>query len=525
MADKVFAGMKIRNLRTRHGMSQSQAARELGISPSYLNLIEHDQRPLTVPLLFKLARIFDVEVHALSDEEDARTVADLQEVFADEMFEGLEISDTDLKSLASTLPNVAGAIHDLYEDRNNARETVTVFGEMLSESALGEKSVFDLRTLMTTVLSFSEILVDNQDLSTSDRQRFVSILAEETRKLSDHIETFLETSSEELPTGANVDSRPGTSFDSILEQNGNFLADLEDAAETFRRELEVISPHIGEALAIYHSTKFAHPADNLECDSGLAKDFPGNVSQPLTVVGPPSGSASFALAERIALIERLDEMAAYMPEVAEEGGPVKDPALLSALAHYFASAVLLPYDPFLAAAEAEGYDIDRLARQFGSTFAQIGFRLATLRKPNASGLPFHLVEVDIAGNIVKRMSGSGLRIPRTGGVCPRWNVHAAFLSPASLSLQWADHLDGKRYLCLARAQIDGSAGHGVPVMATATAIGCDASLADKTVYGQDVDIGRPAVPVGSSCRTCTRTDCRQRAAPAVFPSAAQQGIH
>jgi len=208
-------------------MRQSQAARELGILPSYLNLIEHDQRPLTVPLLFKLARIFDVEVHALSDEEDARTVADLQEVFADEIFEGLEISDTDLKSLAGTLPNVAGAIRDLYRDRNDARETVTVFGEMLSESALREKSVFELRTLMTTVLSFSEILVDNQDLSTSDRRRFVSILAEETRKLSERIETVLETSSEELPTGAGIDSRPSVSFDDILEQNGNYLNDLE----------------------------------------------------------------------------------------------------------------------------------------------------------------------------------------------------------------------------------------------------------------------------------------------------------
>jgi len=446
-------------------------------------------------------------------------------VFADEIFEGLEISDTDLKSLAGSLPNVAGAIRDLYADRSSARETVTVFGEMLSESAMREKSVFELRTLMTTVLSFSEILVDNQSLSTRDRRRFVSILAEETRKLSDRIELFLETSSEELPTGARIDSRPGANFDDILEQNGNYLNDLEDAADAFRRELETISTNIGEALTLYYSTKFPHQAGNLESDRAIAEDASKSVSEPFETGSPLSGSPLTAIAERIALNERLGEITAYLPEGTEDGNTVQDPATLSALAHYFASAVLLPYEPFLAAAEAEHYDIDRLARRFGTTFAHVGFRLATLRKPNASGLPFHLVEVDIAGNIVRRMSGSGLRIPRTGGVCPRWNVHAAFLSPATLNLQLADHLDGNRYLCLARAQIDGSAGHGVPFMATATAVGCDVSETNKTVYGQDIGVDRPAVPIGSSCRTCTRADCRQRAAPAVFPSDAPQGIH
>ena len=62
MAQKAWLGNKVRRLRRDQGLAQVEMARRLGISPSYLNLIEHNQRPLTLPLLLKLGQEFNVDL-------------------------------------------------------------------------------------------------------------------------------------------------------------------------------------------------------------------------------------------------------------------------------------------------------------------------------------------------------------------------------------------------------------------------------------------------------------------------------
>src|SRR6478609_2317736 len=72
---------------------------------------------------------------------------------------------------------------------------------------------------------------------------------------------------------------------------------------------------------------------------------------------------------------------------------------------------------YRAAAEKERYDIDLLGHRFRSSFEQTCHRLTTLRRPGAEGIPFHMLRVDIAGNMSKRFSASGLQIPRFSGAC------------------------------------------------------------------------------------------------------------
>lgn len=61
---KIFAGPRIRRIRNAKGLTQTAMAEGLGISPSYLNLIERNQRPLTVQLILKLASVYKVDPHA-----------------------------------------------------------------------------------------------------------------------------------------------------------------------------------------------------------------------------------------------------------------------------------------------------------------------------------------------------------------------------------------------------------------------------------------------------------------------------
>src|SRR5580658_1532373 len=107
-------GAKVRTLRRRESLSQVQLSERLGISPSYLNLIESNRRPLPAPLLIKLAQMFAVDLLAFGADEDARVVSDLTEVFADPSFDAYQLTSTDLRDLALNQPHVARAVLALY---------------------------------------------------------------------------------------------------------------------------------------------------------------------------------------------------------------------------------------------------------------------------------------------------------------------------------------------------------------------------------------------------------------------------
>ena len=80
-----------------------------------------------------------------------------------------------------------------------------------------------------------------------------------------------------------------------------------------------------------------------------------------------------------------------------------------ALANYFAAAVLMPYEPFAEAARSERYDLELLGHRFRASFEQTCHRLTTLRAPGAEGVPFHMVRIDIAGNISKHFSAGDFK--------------------------------------------------------------------------------------------------------------------
>ena len=60
-SEKIILGHKIKRLRQNLNISQLEMAQELNISASYLNLIENNQRPITVNLLFKLGQLYSID--------------------------------------------------------------------------------------------------------------------------------------------------------------------------------------------------------------------------------------------------------------------------------------------------------------------------------------------------------------------------------------------------------------------------------------------------------------------------------
>jgi XRE family transcriptional regulator, fatty acid utilization regulator len=112
---KLFLGGRIRRLRRELGLNQSAMAAEIGVSPSYLNHIERNQRPVTAAVLLRLANAYELDLKAFAAEGGEATGPDqLAEIFADPMFADLAVPRYELVELADSAPAVADAVARLY---------------------------------------------------------------------------------------------------------------------------------------------------------------------------------------------------------------------------------------------------------------------------------------------------------------------------------------------------------------------------------------------------------------------------
>ncbi|MGH7066393.1 MAG: helix-turn-helix domain-containing protein [Acetobacteraceae bacterium] len=118
---RALIGRTVRRLRTARALTQQDLAARLGISASYLNLIEHDQRGVTASLLIKLAGILEVDLAALSGAEERAREVGIREVFADPLLGTDPVPDEEVAAL-SAAPGAARAVLALYRAFRVARE-------------------------------------------------------------------------------------------------------------------------------------------------------------------------------------------------------------------------------------------------------------------------------------------------------------------------------------------------------------------------------------------------------------------
>ena len=116
MSSKLFLGHRLRRLRRDHQLSQTDMAQSLAISPSYLNHLERNQRPVTATLLLKLADLYEVDIRSFaSNGGGAKTGPDaLSEIFSDVLLSDLGVPRYELVELANNAPSIADAIARLY---------------------------------------------------------------------------------------------------------------------------------------------------------------------------------------------------------------------------------------------------------------------------------------------------------------------------------------------------------------------------------------------------------------------------
>src|SRR5215467_10325124 len=460
VSEQLRLGAKVRALRRRESLTQVQLATQLGISASYLNLIEANRRPLPANLLIKLAQLFGVDVAAFASDDDGRLVADLVEAFADPVLEDYDVTSVDVRELATASPEAARAVLGLYRAYQATRATAD---------------------------DLSSRLRDGEALSGPDGARASSPVPSE--EVSDY-----------------------------LQRAGNYFPELEAGAEDLAARARLtgddlyaglirhVDQHIGVSVQIGHWEGMR---------GVLRRHDPDRKTLTLSEL-LPTRSRTFQLAHQVAIITLGDVLERHVAEGRLASTEARVLAKV-ALANYFAGAVLMPYAAFHQAARSERYDIDVLGRRFRVGFEQVCHRLTTLRRPGAEGVPFHMMRLDVAGNISKRFSASGIRFARFSGVCPKWNVFSAFLTPGMIRIQVSRMPDGNQYFCISRTVQKDAGGYHAQQPVQSIGLGCPLEFARQLVYsdGVNLDSRDILVPVGVTCRLCERTDCDQRAVPSL----------
>jgi predicted transcriptional regulator len=311
---------------------------------------------------------------------------------------------------------------------------------------------------------------------------------------------------------------PSEEVSDLIQRHQNHFPELEEGAEQLWRAADLEADDVYRGLV-----RFLGAVHRIEVRvvrvgderKAMRRYDPDKRIINLSEVLPPR-SRRFQLAHQVGLITQSARIDKILRD--EQLSTPESRALARvALANYFAAALLMPYQPFYEAARAERYDIELLAHRFGASFEQVCHRLTTLRRMGAEGVPFHLLRIDIAGNISKRYSGSGIRFARFSGACPRWNVHAAFMTPGMIRTQLSRFPDGNVYFCIARTVRSDRGGYNVPHTVQAIGMGCDVRYARELIYADGIDLENQssAVPVGVTCRLCEHLDCEQRAFPAL----------
>jgi XRE family transcriptional regulator, fatty acid utilization regulator len=110
---KTFVGSRVRQLRSERGFSQAALAQMLEISPSYLNQIEHDVRPLTVAVLLRITEVFGIDATFFAPQDDTRLVAELREVTLDRDL-GIDVDLPEVADIVSAHPRLARAMVNLH---------------------------------------------------------------------------------------------------------------------------------------------------------------------------------------------------------------------------------------------------------------------------------------------------------------------------------------------------------------------------------------------------------------------------
>ena len=445
-------GPKIKAFRRQLGIQANKFSEQVGISPTYLNLIEGGKRKIDGDLLIKISKELRVELSDLTSKSDINLENDISELLDDQLFEDLDILGPEVKDLVSTNPKIARAL-----------------------IKLGDNFKQKDHEIVNKVENISSKIIDSRKTSF-----------------------------------------PGEVISDFLQENKNYFPKLEKFANDIFDKVQKNKRTRYIALCDYLKKKYCIIVKDIIPEEGkpFSKIYNKSTKELLLSDYNSLETKKLHAAAQIAQEGAINIISEYLSKF---NFPSNESKRLTqvALLNYCGAAILMPYKLFHTECKKLKYDLELLQNTFATSFEQVAHRVTCLQDPELPGIPFHMLRTDIAGNISKRFSLSGIEIPRYGGACPRWNVYSAFTRPGVIQAAVSKMTNGEKYVCIARTVEKGVGRFGQSKSILSIGLGCEAKYAKEFVYTENLDISdkKTEIPIGVSCRTCDRLDCSQRAFP------------
>jgi len=456
--DGSIVGSRIRQRRKEMGVTQARLARSLGISPSYLNLIEWNKRRIPDDILARAAEALGVRADDLAGAGERRLHDLLVEIAHLPPMRQLDIDAASAGELIGRFPGWANAIAALARSEQEAQTRARTLSDRLSNDPFLSESVHRMLTRIASVRSAADILNDFADIDEDRKARFVRIIHDEARTLSDvgeALAAYLDKAEDSDRVLTPLDE-----VEALFEARGNRFEEIDKAAEDLVGALADERPVSRRARARTLATERL----------GLVID---------RVIGEEDriGTAAARSRARRALLD------------------------------YAVGAILMPSESFAGEAAAHRYDIEALAETFSVEIETLCHRMTAL--PRGEAVPrFGYFLSNAAGTIVERLGLEGLTLPRYAAACPLWALYRAQQSPETVIRQRTLFPSGARFVFLARARLKGASGFGKPRHYVTDMIAMTEDDARHTVYAPDPSV--PVEEVGPSCRLCPRRNCAHR---------------
>ena len=445
-------GPKIKAFRRQLGLQANKFAERLKISPSYLNLIEAGKRKIDGNLLIKISKELRIDLSDLTSKKDLNLENDISELLDDQLFEDLDILGPEVKDLVSSNPKIAKAL-----------------------IKLGDNYKQKDHEIVNKVENISGKIIDNRKTSF-----------------------------------------PGEVISDFLQENKNYFPKLEEFANDIFKKVQKNNRTRYIALCDFLKKEFSITVKDIipEETKPFSKVYNKKNKELLLSDYNSLETKKLHAAAQIAQEGAIDIIEDYLSKFKFPSNESKRLTQI-ALLNYCGAAILMPYNLFHSECKKLKYDLQLLQNTFATSFEQVAHRVTCLQDPKLPGIPFHFLRVDMAGNISKRFSLSGIEIPRYGGACPRWNVYSAFTRPGVIQAAVSKMTNGEKYVCIAKTVEKGVGRYGQSKSILSIGLGCEAKYAKEFVYTENLDISdkKTEIPIGVSCRTCDRLDCSQRAFP------------
>lgn len=273
MAEPGLTGSRIRDRRIALGLRQGVLAQAVGISPSYLNLIEHNRRRIGGSLLLQISKVLDVDPSQLTEGAEAAVLQALGQAATIHSDSGAEVEK--IQDLAGQFPGWVTLIARQQKQVDLLERTVAALNDRLTHDPQLAASMHEVISVVTAIRSTSAILASGEAVEPDWQNRFHRNMYEDSQRLAESAQALVQYLDDADKTETEVGlTLPQEELETWLAARGFVIPELEDAfgpnpAELLQRYPDLTAAKTTAGVAEAYFAQYQSDARSIPMSTAL----------------------------------------------------------------------------------------------------------------------------------------------------------------------------------------------------------------------------------------------------------------